>query len=312
MQNAGGMEVGLADGRGMRYRRAVSDDENLTPNDTYMWPTGRRRRRPRLRYAEHDCGGQCLAGGVHVAAPLRQHALLLCFLACCSCCWSLPHLRLERTLLGRGVEARAGGGGGEGGSRGGVQQRECRTRLPMRGSSSVLSEGGHFIMGIPKRSSIVQVLRQRGGMEEGVVDGETATTLTDPAYTQVKDFMALERINSFGDNVEGSKSGNSKSRVKKSTMLGLTRVHLGSKYAWFYPDPPWGRKDIHRSGSKFLRVIAHNHYHSRPRRSATLPCVLQADCLDECAKTETGSNKGGFPTLDAAPAPLPLTTLREM
>ena len=158
----------------------------------------------------------------------------------------------------------------------------------MQGSSSLLPEGGHFTMGIPKRSGIVQVLRQRGGMEEGVVDGETATTLTDPAYTKVKDFMALERINSFGDNVEGSESGNSKSRVKRSKMLGLTRVHLGSKYAWFYPDPPWGRKDIHRSGSKFLRVIAHNHCHSQLRCSTNLPCALQGDQLDEYTKTGTG------------------------
>lgn len=235
----------LAGGR--RNRRAVSDGEEATPCDMQMqW----RRRRRRRRHAAHDCGGHRLAG---VGPPLRRHALLLSFLACFSFCLSLPHLRLERTLRGRGDEARGGAGGaGRGGG-----QRERGTMLLHQGSSRELAgsgEGHNMIRTLMRRGG-VHVLRQKGGMEEGVVDGETATTLTDPAYTQVKDFMALERIGSFADKDQGSEAGSSKSRIKKSTIFGLTRVHLGSKYAWLYPDPPWGRKDIHRSGSKFLRVM---------------------------------------------------------
>jgi hypothetical protein len=39
---------------------------------------------------------------------------------------------------------------------------------------------------------------------------------------------------------------------KSSDWLGLTRINLGSNYAWFYPDPPWGRKDVLCPGSRIL------------------------------------------------------------
>ena len=45
-----------------------------------------------------------------------------------------------------------------------------------------------------------EVLRERGGAEVGAsFDGDTASTLSDPAYTKVKDFMALERRSSWAD-----------------------------------------------------------------------------------------------------------------
>ena len=31
-------------------------------------------------------------------------------------------------------------------------------------------------------------------------------------------------------------------------------LYEDKQYAWFYPDPPWGRKDAFRAGSKFLQV----------------------------------------------------------
>jgi hypothetical protein len=41
-------------------------------------------------------------------------------------------------------------------------------------------------------------------------------------------------------------------RERGTDWLGLTRVRMQTKYAWFYPDPPWGRKDVCCPGSPVL------------------------------------------------------------
>ena len=43
-------------------------------------------------------------------------------------------------------------------------------------------------------------------------------------------------------------------RRSRKKWMGFTMVHLGSQYAWFYPDPPCGRRDVWGAASKFLNI----------------------------------------------------------
>ena len=41
-------------------------------------------------------------------------------------------------------------------------------------------------------------------------------------------------------------------RDTSADWLGLARARIGGDLAWFYPDPPWGRKDVCCPGSRAL------------------------------------------------------------
>lgn len=171
---------------------------------------------------------------------LRRLPALLLFIDFFDAVAGLPG---PRVLLGAGERRKPGGA---------MTVPQAVSHVP---TTSIL--GALSALGLAGRGG--DVLRERGGMEGDMVDGgETAITLTDPEYTKVKDFMALERIGSWSERNEEEEpamaSGGRRHKKKGAKVMGFTRVHLGSKYAWFYPDPPWGRKDIHRAGSAFLQV----------------------------------------------------------
>jgi hypothetical protein len=50
------------------------------------------------------------------------------------------------------------------------------------------------------------------------------------------------------------KQGDMSAQANMSSSAQGLDAQDDSKYAWFYPDPPWGRKQVFRPGSKFLQV----------------------------------------------------------
>jgi hypothetical protein len=87
-----------------------------------------------------------------------------------------------------------------------------------------------------------------------VEGGDVESTLANPAMTEVRAFMprvfrrGRPRITEVGSPTRGVGRG------AGQLLRDVTHFDLMGQYAWFYPDPPWGRKDVFRRGSKFLQV----------------------------------------------------------
>uniref|UniRef100_A0A7S4U666 Cyclic nucleotide-binding domain-containing protein n=1 Tax=Guillardia theta TaxID=55529 RepID=A0A7S4U666_GUITH len=119
--------------------------------------------------------------------------------------------------------------------------------------------GRHFFV-LPLLSSFCTCLpcslKQQGAMllrggssgmnDIGAIEaGSVFSTMANPQFAQIKAFVPKEAPHR---GTVGRKNSTDL-HVSKSQEI----VDLG-KYAWFYPDPPWGRKNVFRPGSMFLQV----------------------------------------------------------
>ena len=123
----------------------------------------------------------------------------------------------------------------------------------------------------------------RGGMDGGLDDPEgqapgvlsTISTMALPGLGASHAFAPLEYVERskrswkrrlqalwkawHASQLVEADAGAGLGRVAEATVLRHSNtsteiVDDRANYAWFYPDPPWGRKDVFRPGSSFLRL----------------------------------------------------------
>lgn len=132
---------------------------------------------------------------------------------------------------------RVGGHGGEGGAGGGLASSAGGRRpqlLPL--SVGPLGAGASYCSRVKGGSDADAAL---GILDESIL----VSTVAYPGLGQVRAFMPEDAGAIPLDH-----------GIRRKSLLGFTMVEMGGMHAWFYPDPPWGRKDFIRPGSRFLQV----------------------------------------------------------
>ena len=106
---------------------------------------------------------------------------------------------------------------------------------PMRAGACLASSGSGSTL-----SRSFCFLKLRGGSDAfgGAMDGDVESALADPEMAKVRAFMPRELHRTISETFGGS------SFSLKSLLFAR---------CWFYPLPPWGRKDVFHSESNFLQ-----------------------------------------------------------
>jgi hypothetical protein len=83
---------------------------------------------------------------------------------------------------------------------------------------------------------------------------KVARTSSVPDLTRHSSVLSGSSVQPPREGMDGGREGAEVSPALRRSSTSNELLSSDVQYAWFYPDPPWGRKDVFRAGSKFLQI----------------------------------------------------------